>query len=133
MTTETNKAIVRRLLEEVFPAADLGALDEIVAPDLVDHSPVPGQPAGVEGVRHVLRGLHAGYSDLQITIDDLFGEGDRVAARWTLRGRHTGSIFGEAPTGSPVENSILVVFRVANGKITERWAAHLGGAPPASP
>ena len=133
MTTETNKALVRRLLEEVFPAADLGALDEIVAPDLVDHSPVPGQPEGVEGVRHVLRGLHAGYSDLQITIDDLFGEGDRVAARWTLRGTHSGSIFSEAPTGSPVENGILVVFRVANGKITERWAAHLGGAPPARP
>ena len=126
MTTETNKALVRRLLEEVFPAADLAALDEIVAPDLVDHSPVPGQPAGVEGVRHVVRSLHAGYSDLQITVDDLFGEGDRVAARWTLRGRHTGSLFGESPTGGAVENGILVVFRLVNGKIAERWAAHLG-------
>ncbi len=125
MTTETNKAVVRRLLEEVFPAADLAALDGLVAPDLVDHSPVPGQPPGVEGVRHVLRGLHAGYSDLRVTVDDLFGEGDRVAARWTLRGRHTGSIFGEAPTGEAVEAGILVVFRLADGRIAERWAAHL--------
>ncbi len=125
MTTETNKAVVRRLLEEVFPAADLAALDELVAPDLVDHSPVPGQPPGVEGVRHVLRGLHAGYADLRVTVDDLFGEGDRVAVRWTLRGRHTGSIFGEAPTGAAVATGILVVFRLANGKIAERWAAHL--------
>ena len=125
MTTEANKAVVRRLLEEVFPAADLAALDGIVAPDFVDHSPVPGQPPGVEGVRHVLRGLHAGYSDLRVTVDDLFGEGDRVAARWTLRGRHTGSVFGEAPTGQAVETGILVVFRLASGRITDRWAAHL--------
>ena len=125
MTTEANKAVVRRLLEEVFPAADLAALDGIVAPDFVDHSPVPGQPPGVEGVRHVLRGLHAGYADLRVTVDDLFGEGDRVAARWTLRGRHTGSVFGETPTGQAVETGILVVFRLASGRITDRWAAHL--------
>ena len=125
MTTEANKAVVRRLFEEVFPAADLAALDEIVAPDFVDHSPVPGQPPGVDGVRHVLRGLHAGYADLRVTVDDLFGEGDRVAARWTLRGRHTGSLFGEAPTGAAVAHGILVVFRLAHGKIAERWAAHL--------
>ena len=124
MTTETNKAVVRRLLAEVFPAADLAALDELVAPDFVDHSPVPGQPAGVEGVRHVVRSLHAGYADLQITIDDLFGEGDRVAVRWTLRGRQTGSLFGEAPTEEAVETGILVIFRLANGTIIERWAAH---------
>ena len=125
MTTEANKAVVRRLLEEVFPAADLAALDGIVAPNFVDHSPVPGQPPGVEGVRHVLRGLHAGYADLRVTVDDLFGEGDRVAARWTLRGRHTGSVFGEAPTGQAIETGILVVFRLASGRITDRWAAHL--------
>ncbi len=124
MTTETNKALVRRLLEEVFPAADLAALDGMVAPDFVDRSPVPGQPPGVEGVRHVLRGLHAGYADLRVTVDDLFGEGDRVAARWTLRGTHAGGLFGEAPTGAAVETGILVVFRLANGKIAERWAAH---------
>ena len=69
MTTATNKALVRRLLEEVFPAADVAALDELVAPDFVDHSPTPGQPPGVEGVRAVVRGLHAGYADLRITVD----------------------------------------------------------------
>ena len=125
MTTAINKALVRRLLEEVFPAADLAALDELVAPDFVDHSPTPGQPPGVEGVRAVVRGLHAGYADLRITVDDLFGEADRVAARWTLRGTHAGRLFGEPPTGAAVETRILVVFRLANGKIAERWAAHL--------
>ena len=70
MTTEANKAVVRRLLQEAFPAADLAALDEFVASDLVDHSPVPGQPPGGQGVRHVLRGLHAGYADLRVTVAD---------------------------------------------------------------
>ena len=121
MAMQTNKAQARRLLEEVFPAG----LEVIVAPDLVDHSPVPGQPPGVQGVHHVLRGLHAGYADLQVTVDDLIREGERVAARWTLRGRHTGNPFGEEPPGATGETGIMVVFRLADGKIAERWAAHL--------
>lgn len=125
MSVETNKASVRRFFEAVLPTGDVDAVEALVGSDFVDHNPTPGQPAGAEGIRHVVRNLHGAHPDLLITIDDLIGEGDRVAARWTLRGTQTGPLFGMPPSGERVENSTLVVFRFADGKVVERWAAHM--------
>lgn len=124
MSVETNKAAVRRFFEDVLPAGDVDAVDALVGPDFVDHNPTPGQPAGAEGVRHVVRNLHGAHTDLRVTVDDLVGEGDRVAARWTLRGTPTGPLFGMPPSGERVEASAFVFFRFAEGKVVERWGTH---------
>lgn len=122
MTLEENKAMVCRLFEEVFPAGDPTAVRDLVAPTIIDHDPMPGQPAGVEGIEYVVSTLHTAHPDLRITVDDLVAEADRVAIRWTLRGTNTGPMFGQPPSGDLVEMTAIVIFRIEGGKIAERWA-----------
>ena len=122
MTPDANKLLVRRLFEEVFPAGDPALVRDLMAPGFVDHDPIPGQPAGVEGVEYVVSTLHTAQPDLQFTVDDLVAEEDRVAIRWTLRDTSTGPMLGRPPSGQPVQQSAIVIFRIADGKIAERWA-----------
>jgi predicted ester cyclase len=131
VTLDANKALVRRLFEEVFPAGDPSAVHELVAPEIIDHNPMPGQPPGVKGIEYVVSRLHTAHPDLRFTVDDLVAEADRVAIRWTLRATGTGSMLGQSPGGTPVEQTAIVIFRIADGKIAERWA---GFSPmPATP
>jgi len=123
VTLDANKALVRRLFEEVFPAGDPSAVRDLVAPGIIDHDPIPGQPAGLEGIEYVVSALHTAQPDLQFIVDDLVAEADRVAIRWTLRGTHTGPMLGQPPTGQPVQQKAIVIFRIADNKIVERWAA----------
>ena len=74
---------------------------DLVAPDFLDHDPLPGQPAGVEGAEYVVSTMHGAHPDLRFTIDDLVAEDDRVTVRWTMRGTNTGPLFGRPPTGQP--------------------------------
>jgi len=83
-----NKDLVRRLFEGVFPSGDPTAVRDLVAPGTVDHDPMPGQPAGLEGIEYVVSALHTAYPDLRFTVADLVAEADRVALRWTMQG-HT--------------------------------------------
>ena len=118
-----NKATVRRLLEEVFGVGNVAVLDHLVTPDVLDHDPMPGQPAGIAGIRYVLSTLRGARPDMRVAVEDLVAEGDRVAARWTLSGTDTGGMFGEPPTGAWAEERLIVVFRLNDGMVVERWAA----------
>jgi steroid delta-isomerase-like uncharacterized protein len=122
MSLAANKALVRQLFEEVIPAGEPAAMRDLVAVDFLDHDPLPGQPAGVEGAEYVVATMHGAHPDLRFTVDDLVAEGDRVTIRWTLRGTNTGPMLGQPPSGQPVELSAIVIFRIVDGKIKERWA-----------
>lgn len=122
MMLDANKDLVRRVFEEVFPADGQTAVRELVAAGIVDHDPMPGQPAGVEGIEYVVSTLRTAYPDLRFTVDDLVAEADRVAIRWTMRGTNTGPMLGQAPSGRPVRQTAIVIFRIADGEIAERWA-----------
>ena len=130
MTLEANKALIRRMFEEVIPAGDPTAMREIVADDFVDHDPMPGQPAGAEGAEYVVSTMNTAYPDLQFSVDDLLAEGDRVAMRWTLRGTNRGPMLGRPPTGQPVELSATIIWRIRDGKVAERWAGWKPGYAP---
>jgi predicted ester cyclase len=132
-TTEANKDLIRRVFEEVIPSGDAAAMRDVVAPDWVDHDPLPGQPAGPDGGEYVVRTMHGAHPDLSFTIDDLVAEGDRVTIRWTLRGTNTGPMLGRPPTGEPVVFQAIVIFRVADGRIAERWAGWKPGFAPGGP
>jgi predicted ester cyclase len=119
---EANKDLIRHLFEHVIPAGEPAAMRDLVAADFLDHDPLPGQPPGLEGAEYVVSTMHGAHPDLRFTIDDLVAEGDRVTIRWTLRATNTGPLFGRPPSGQPVELAAIVIFRIANGKITERWA-----------
>ena len=74
--------------------------------------------------------MHGAHPDLRFTIDDLIAEADRVTIRWTLHGTSTGPMLGRPPTGQPVELAAIVIFRIADGKIAERWADWKPGRAP---
>ena len=120
MSTEDNKALFHRWCE-VISQNRLDRVEEIIAPDEVDHALPPGVPGGLEGVKQLFRLLHTAFPDLQIQIDDLIAEGDQVVGRVTARGTHQGEFMGIAPTGQPVSFNAIDVVRIAGGKIVEHW------------
>jgi predicted ester cyclase len=121
MSTEDNKALFRRWCE-VISQNRLDRVEEIIAPDEVDHALPPGIPSGLEGVKQLFTLLHTAFPDLQIEIEDLIAEGDEVVGRVTARGTHEGEFMGIAPTGKPVSFNAIDVVRIARGKIVERWS-----------
>jgi steroid delta-isomerase-like uncharacterized protein len=120
MSAEENKKVVQRFWgvweEEDF--VDL--IDELLAPDYVNHSPgMPDQPTGPEGVKAVVSMFRSGMPDLRVTIDDMIAEGDKVATRYTIEGTHEGELFGVPPTGRRLSIESMTVERVSGGKIIE--------------
>ncbi len=123
MSTEENKALVRREIEELFNhTGDLDVAGEVYAPDFVGHDPtLPEDLHGVEAARQFAASFRGAFPDLTCTIEDQLAEGDKVVSRWTARGTHQGDLMGIAPTGKSVTVTGFDEFRVADGKIAELW------------
>jgi steroid delta-isomerase-like uncharacterized protein len=120
MSIEENKKIVRRY-QEIYNSNDLDALGEVVSEDLLTPRLMPGIPAGIEGARAAHQIMLAGFPDYQTVIEDLFAEGDKVAARITMSGTNTGSFMGIPATGKHVSFTGIYIARIADGKIVEHW------------
>lgn len=120
LSIEENKALMRRCFEEALNQGKLALVDEIFAPGFVDHS-TPEQVAGPGGVKRYFELIRAGFPDMQVSIDQLIAEGDKVALRTTWRGTHRGEYEGIAPTGKRVTRTMLHIFGVRGGKIQEEW------------
>ena len=125
MSTEDNKRLVRRLYEET-DKQNFTAMDEFFSADLIDHDPppIPDLKPGLEGIKQAFKVFATAYSDGAHVIHDLIAEGDRVVARVSGTGTHTGEFKGIKPTGKPVEMTGIVIYRIEGGKIVERWAQH---------
>lgn len=119
--TTTNKAVVRRLYDEVLNNDRPEVADEIADPAFTIHGGVPGRPTGPDALRAVGRMLRAGFPDLHFTLDDVVAENDRVAVRWTMTGTHAGQYLGTPPTGRRIELHAIVIFRLAKGRLAELW------------
>ena len=119
--SEANKSVVRRFYEEVFVRGNLDLIDEISAPDFVDHNPAPGQAPGIEGIKQALTEYRSAFPDLEITVEDMIAEGDKVAARITATGTHKGEFAGIPATGRRATISVIDIVRVVDGKAVERW------------
>ena len=121
MSSEQNKTIVRRLLEEPWKG-DLGVVDELIDRNYVGHDPsIPEPLRGPDGFKENVSTYREAYSDAQITVDEQIADGDKVATRWTARGKHDGDLMGVAPTGKQVKVSGLTLSRLANGKVIEDY------------
>jgi predicted ester cyclase len=129
-TLEANKALIRHLFDEVIPSGDAARMRALFTEDWVDHDPLPGQAPGLDGAEYVIGMMHGAHPDVHFTIDDLLAEGDRVTIRFTLLGTNTRPFLGRQPTGLPVEYRAIVIFRIADGRIVERWAAWKRGFMP---
>lgn len=117
-----NKAIIYRLMDEVWNGRKLEVLDEIVAPDAIIHSPtVPNVSRGPEGAKEYVRLFWAAFPDLRVTTDDMVAEGDKVALRWSAHGTHRGRLLGIEPTGKPMTITGQAIYQIRAGKIEEDW------------
>ena len=120
-----NKALVRRLLE-AHAEGDLRALEELLAPDFVAHSRLPGQDPGRDGYMQSAAAQHAALSDMRYIIEYQATDGDTVISRLTMRATHDrGTLFGVAPTGKSWSTAIIVIDRIRGGKIVEEWSADI--------
>lgn len=124
MTVEENKKLVLEHYESFVHQQDAEAIRKQLAADFRDHELPPGMPPGPEGVIQYGAMLHAAFPDLEITIEDIVAEADRVAvrARWT--GTHRGAF---PPMPIPVTNRAfaltgMVFWRIRNSQLAERWA-----------
>ena len=122
MSTEENKALVRRYTQEVFNAHNPDRTQEFVAGNVVSHNLPPGMPSGVEGIKQMTHMFVSAFPDLHLTIEDVIAEGDKVVERWTGTGTQQGAFAGIPPTGKRVTTTGIDIFRIANGKVVEHWS-----------
>ena len=118
-TAERNRELVRRLHRDLLASGDLAVLDRFFAEDFVSHNMPPGFPQGREGVRLFFEALRDGLSEVEVTVDELVAEGDRVAVATTTTGRHTGALMGFEPSGRTVSFAGLDMVRIEDGRIVE--------------
>ena len=119
-----NKDVVRRMVDECVNTHHADLLDRFVAADVRVHPGTPGtapDTEGLDGVRKSFHRFRTTFPDLHVTLDDVLAEGDRVAARWTGSGTHSGELAGIAPTGTTVTWGGTDVYRIADGKVAEWW------------
>jgi steroid delta-isomerase-like uncharacterized protein len=113
--------IVKRLLEEPWKGS-FDVIEETVAENYVGHDPSQPEPIrGRDGVKANFQQYIDAFSDARITVDEQFGQGDRVATRWTGRGTHSGEFAGIAATGKEVTISGLTISRLDGDKVVEDW------------
>ncbi|HEY1320436.1 MAG TPA: ester cyclase [Streptosporangiaceae bacterium] len=118
---ERNKAIVRDYIDRLFTKGDLGAVDDFLAEDYLDHDPPFGSPPGREGMRGAAAMFRAAFPDWHADVGLLVGENDLVVEQFTAGGTQRGEIMGVPASGRPVTLRGLQVFRIAGGRIVERW------------
>jgi steroid delta-isomerase-like uncharacterized protein len=121
MVAVDSETLVRRYYEEVWEKGNLAAVDELVSPNMIDHNPIPGQGPGIEGHNQAVLLARQGFPDVRFSFEDVFAKGDRVVARWIMRGTHTGNLLGIPPTGKRVAVQGVKIIRVEDGKAAEAW------------
>src|SRR5918994_2519733 len=126
VSAEENKALAGRFLEAQVDG-DLDTLDELLAPDFIDHSLQPGQEPGREGLMQVVAQLSAAVSNASVLFEDQAAEGDKVISRLTMKRTHDrGEYLGFAPSGMEIKTTAIIIHRISEGKIVEEWSESSG-------
>lgn len=120
MSTEQNKDVARRFIDEVFAKCNVDAADELATPDFTPHS-WPGVDPGIENLKQGQRRVSAGLADVSMKIEDMIAEGDKVAVRLTAHARQEGEFMGLPASGREYTISETHIFRVSDGKVAEHW------------
>lgn len=120
-TQESNADVFRRYLKDVWEGGRLDTLDDFFAPDFLNHNPVPGLPANRDGERRLVEMFREAFSSFTTNVETAVPEGERLAARWTAKGTHTGTFAGVPPTGIEITMIGIEFLRFVDGKIAEVW------------
>jgi steroid delta-isomerase-like uncharacterized protein len=118
--SEENKAIVKRIVQEIWNGGNLDLADELIAPDYVDNVSGTGSQVGPDGFKEAVNGVRDAFPDFVITINDMIAEDDKVVLVWTFIGTHKGELMGIAPTDKLIEFDGIYLYRFKDGKLVER-------------
>jgi steroid delta-isomerase-like uncharacterized protein len=121
MSTEQNKSIVRRWIEEGWNKHNLAVIDEVYAPNFVQHEPEPQTVNSRAALKQYVGTYLTAFPDLQLSIEDLLAEGDKVVWRFNSIGHQTGPFMGMPPTGRTGNITGIVIFRLEDSRIVEGW------------
>lgn len=141
MSVDANKAVIQRLMAEVYNQANLSVADEIFAANAVHHDAGDWAPDmyGPDAIKQAVTAWHAAFPDFHVNLDALLGEGDQVAYRWTVTGTQHGEFQGIPASGKAITVTGQVLMRFEGAKIVEGWTNmddlglrhQLGAAAPA--
>ena len=122
-TMENNKMIANQFYSEVINKGDTVLMKTIMADDFIDHNAPPMQPKGSEGFKQFLKMLGSAFPDIQVKVDDMLSDGNKVIVRLTVEGTQTGVLLGNIPpSGMHAVWTGIDILKIENGKITERWS-----------
>ena len=119
MTAESNKLLMNSFTDFINTTSEDLATD-LISPNAIFH--VPGRPEplqGPSGYLTIIGMMRAGFPDIQWTLEETIAEGDKVAARFTMRGTHEGIFFGVPPSGNKINVKAMNIYRFTDGKIVE--------------
>jgi steroid delta-isomerase-like uncharacterized protein len=117
--SDTNKALVLRLIDEAQSNGKLEVVDELLADDFVDHTPLPGLPPTRDGVKMLFGYLRSAFPDLHVHVHEQIAEGEKVATRKVFEGTHRGEFLGVAPTERTISFEVIDILTFRGGKIAE--------------
>jgi steroid delta-isomerase-like uncharacterized protein len=118
-TTESNKAVIGRFIEEVINQNRMDRADDLVVEDFVELDPFPGQRPGRKGLKEVLGMMRTAFPDIHWMVDEMVAEGDTVVTRFTWKGTHRGAFLGVPATGRSVTVKGVVIDQLADGKMSK--------------
>jgi steroid delta-isomerase-like uncharacterized protein len=122
MSTEQNKALAHRLVEDLLNRGNMSVIDELFAPDFVEHEELPPEiPPGREAPKMMFTMLRSAFPDFKATIENLIAEGDKVVLHTTWTGTQKGEFMGVPPTGKRISIDVIDIVRIAGGKYVEHW------------
>ena len=119
--SEQYKTAARNFIEKGLNQKDLSALETYFSPDLRDHALPPGLPPGREGRKIFASALLAAFPDLQVDVEDLVAEGEKLVTRYSVRGTHKGDLMGVPATGKEISITGIAIDRFENGLSVEHW------------
>lgn len=120
MSLDTNKTIVRRYYEEAKNQANFDLLQQLAMPDYLEHNPFPGQEQGLAGLRRRAEMMAQAFR-VNITVEDIFAEADKVVVRFQTHMLHQGTFMGIPATGKSATIQGIAIHRLRDGRIAERW------------
>jgi steroid delta-isomerase-like uncharacterized protein len=122
MSTEDNKALVRRAFEEVWNKGNVALADELYAPNIRFQNPGVADVRTLEDFKRLVTALRSPFPNGYMTIEDMIAEGDQVVSRYTFRGTNTADFVAPMPlpaTGKQVTTTGIAIARLAGGKVVE--------------
>lgn len=121
MSTEDNKAIVKRYYTEVLNGRNLDLIDELAVEDYVENDPFPGQGNGRRDLKARAQLILGAFNPVRFTVEDVVAEGDRVVVRWSQVGTQSGPFMGMPPTGREYGINGIDIHALRNGRMAEHW------------